>query len=98
MLLPATKAQSEQPQYPPVVSYNGRLYQFESQIEWFLAAVEACSRGQDWPPLPTKRPIGDKLVPIREAAARLGVGRRTVGRRIKDAEAAAEAADHVAAE
>jgi hypothetical protein len=98
MVPPDTKAPIEQPQYPPVINYNGRLYQFESHLEWFLLAVEACSLGQDWPPLPTKRPIGDKLVPIREAAARLGVGRRTVGRRIKEAEAAAAVSNPVAAE
>jgi hypothetical protein len=85
-------AQTQPPKYPPPLNVNGRLYNWHSHIEWYKEALVAHALGQDPPPMPTTRPEGDSLIPVKTTAAQLGVGRRTIGRRIKEAVSAATAA------
>jgi hypothetical protein len=69
--------------FPPVIEVNGRLYNWRTHIEWYKAALVARALGQEPRPLPT-RPVGDSLVPVKVSASELGVGRRTIGRHIRD--------------
>jgi len=83
--------------YPPPFEVNGRLYNWRSHIEWYKQALVCFALGQDAPPMPPARPVGDAMVPLRVAASELGVTRRTIGRRIR-IEAAAAVSNPVAAE
>ena len=81
----ARKAQIEPPKYPAVLDVNGRLYNWRSQIEHYKEQLARHALGLAPLPLPTTRPEGDVLVPVKISASELGVGRRTLGRRIKEA-------------
>jgi hypothetical protein len=70
--------------FPPVIEVNGRLYNWRSHIEAYKEALVAYTLGQDPPPLPTTRPVGDCLVPLKVSASELGVTRRTLGRLIRE--------------
>jgi hypothetical protein len=70
--------------FPPVIEVNGRLYNWRTDIEWYKSALIAHALGQDPPPMPTTRPVGDSLVALKVSASELGVGRRTIGRHIKN--------------
>jgi hypothetical protein len=79
------------PTFPPTINIAGRIYVRESQLVWLMAAYEAVSLGRG-PPPPPPPPKDDRFVPVKTAADQLGIGRRTAGRRIKEAEDAGEAA------
>jgi hypothetical protein len=86
--------QHEKVAFPQVLEVNGRLYLWRSELEKHKTALVAHALGQK-PPMPTERPVGDSLVPLRVIAAELGVTRRTLGRQIKDQRSVrAVAADH----
>jgi hypothetical protein len=71
------------PPWPATVVQNDRHYNFESDLEYRQLELLALSLGQAPPPKPP-RPKDDRLVPIREAAARFGLSRRSVGRLIRE--------------
>jgi hypothetical protein len=81
--------------FPPVIEVNGRLYNWRTHIEWYKEALVANALRQESPPLPTTRPVGDSLVPLKVLASELGVTRRTIGRNVRDQRSVkAVAADH----
>ena len=75
------------PQLPDVIWINHRGYMPESALRNYEAELRAYARGvlPNYPPPPDP----DRLVPLKAVAARLGVGRRTIGRWIKAAQDAA---------
>jgi hypothetical protein len=75
----------EPPQFPPVIFFKGRGYVLRSRLDQYKAEVQAFALGVN-PPEP-KIVEPDPFVPLKQLCAELGVGRRTIGRRIKDAEA-----------
>jgi hypothetical protein len=72
------------PRLPNVVWLNGRGYMSDSDLKDYEADLKAHALGV--PPVYPPRPDPDHLVPLKAVAARLGVGRRTIGRRIKEAQ------------
>jgi hypothetical protein len=71
------------PEWPETVVQYGRHYNWESDLDHYQVALIAIARGEDVP-LKPPRPPNDRLVSLREAAARFGVTRRTIGRRIHE--------------
>jgi hypothetical protein len=76
----------------PFCTMRGRHYVSRSGLEWFKRASVAIAMGEDVPPLP-ESPSGDALIPLKLVGAELGVGRRTVGRYIREPSATADAAE-----
>jgi hypothetical protein len=79
---------AELPRYPlPTRLPNGRLYNWQYDLDCFEAELRAFALGAlaVYP----ARPERDVLVPTNGVGRRFGVGRRTVGRWIKAAQAAA---------
>ena len=71
------------PMFPKAVRNNGRVYFLKSQVEDYKAALAG---------LPPKEFEGpDIFLTAKQLALELGVGRRTVGRRIVEAEASSAA-------
>jgi hypothetical protein len=82
-----------EPPFPTLIKLRGRNYVWRSHLERYkeeLTRHALGSREAPLPPLPQKE--GDSLVPLKVASAELGAGRRTIGRRIKDAQSEGEAA------
>lgn len=80
-----SKSRNE-PAFPPVIHLNGRGYVWRSALERHKTEIARHALGglkesQAAPSLEGH----DVLVPLRVAALELGVGRRTIGRRIRDA-------------
>jgi hypothetical protein len=69
--------------FPAPVTQNGRLYFWRSQLERHKRKLAGL-------PLDNGPKTPDVLVPAAQAAAEFGFGRRTLGRRIKCAEAASD--------
>jgi hypothetical protein len=70
------------PKFPLPVRQRGRLFFWRSKVEEYKRALAG---------LPPKAPdpdLVDVLVPAVALAAEFGVGRRTIGRRIAEAEGA----------
>ena len=79
----------EMPLFPPPVRLpNGRLYNWQYDLDCYEAALRGVALGV--PPTYPPRPERDVLVPTNEVGKRFGVGRRTVGRWIKRAQGAAK--------
>jgi len=77
----------EAPKLPPVTFFKGRGYLLRSQLDQYKAALQAFALGVS---LPEPRAVyPDPFVPLKQVCAELGVGRRTIGRRIKEAETSA---------
>jgi|SRR5271166_283014 len=74
------------PRFPNVVSVNGRGYMLRSQLNDYKSALQAASLGLPAPPA-TPAPQPDPFVPLKQVALELGVGRRTIGRRIVESRA-----------
>jgi hypothetical protein len=72
------------PQFPPVTFFKGRGYVLRSHFNQYKSALQAFALGVS-PPEP-KIVEPDPFVPLKQVCAELGVGRRTIGRRIKEAE------------
>jgi hypothetical protein len=68
--------------FPNPVRQNGRLYFFRSQLEAYKRALAGL------PPVEFEGP--EVLVPSNPVCLEFGVGRRTLGRRIKASQAAQE--------
>jgi hypothetical protein len=75
-----------EPQFPDVTWIKGRGYIPDSALSLYQAQLVAFALGVA--PVRPPRTDPDRLVPLKVAAARLGVGRRTVGRRIAESTAA----------
>jgi hypothetical protein len=77
------------PQFPDVAWVNGRGYVLRSALNRYKAELMAAAQGVA--PVVPPHADPDPLVPLKAAGMELGVGRRTIGRRIaksKKAEAA----------
>jgi hypothetical protein len=73
------------PKIPPVTFFKGRGYLLRSQLDQYKAEMLAFASGVN-PPEP--KIVGpDPFVPLKQVCAELGVGRRTIGRRIVEARA-----------
>jgi hypothetical protein len=83
---PAGSTRRVEPQFPPVTFYKGRGYLLRSQLNQYKAEVQAFALGIS--PSEPKIVEPDPFVPLKQVCAELGVGRRTIGRRIKGDEAA----------
>jgi hypothetical protein len=79
----------EPPKLPPVTFFKGRGYLLRSQLDQYKAEVQTFALGIS-PPEP-KIAEPDPFVPLKQVCAELGVGRRTIGRRIKEAAASVSA-------
>jgi hypothetical protein len=69
------------PRFPPTTEMNGRLYVLRSDFERYKAELVSFAQGVEPAVPPPVNP--DFFVPMKQVAAELGVGRRTIGRRIK---------------
>jgi hypothetical protein len=76
--------QTQSPPFPATAWIKGRGYIPRSALERYKAALIACAQGIA-PIEPT--PVNpDPLVPLKQVCAELGVGRRTIGRRIAESQ------------
>jgi hypothetical protein len=75
----------EAPKLPPVIFFRGRGYLLRSQLDLYKTQLQSFALGVT-PPEP-RIVYPDPFVPLKQVCAELGVGRRTVGRRIKEASA-----------
>jgi hypothetical protein len=78
----AKMAKANQPNWPETLVQFGRHFNWDSDLRHYRSELIAFSLDEDPPPKPP-RPADDRLVPIREGAARFGLSRRSVGRRIR---------------
>jgi hypothetical protein len=75
-----------EPAFPPVITINGRNYVQRGPLEQYKAdLVRRSLGGRSAPPPP---PEHDALVPFKVVSQELGVGRRTIGRWLKDSQGA----------
>jgi len=72
--------------FPEPIRQNGRLYFVDRAIEDYKRSLAGL------PPLPADPNAKIRLLPASEVAADLGVGRRTIGRRIRQESGATGAA------
>ena len=78
-----------EPRFPEVHFLKGRGYVLRSALNQYKAELQAFSLGVAPPPAaPAIEP--DPLVPLMKVATELGVGRRTIGRRIAESQARLE--------
>ena len=82
---------SESPEFPPVAFSRGRGYVRRSDLDWYKAQLMASALGVA--PVKPQFVEPDPLVPLKQVCAELGVGRRTVGRRIADTQAGIAASE-----
>jgi hypothetical protein len=75
-----------------VINVNGRNYLWRHDLEGYKAELVRHALGGQSVQAPPSRPDHDVLVPLKIAALELGVGRRTIGRRIKAVQTADAAA------
>jgi hypothetical protein len=75
----------EPPKLPPVTFFKGRGYVLRSALNAYKRELVAASLGA--PPVYLPDPDPDPFVPLKQVCVELGVGRRTIGRRIKEASA-----------
>ena len=82
----ARQRSTESPKQPPAVAANAGAIRetllLGKRFRHYQAELIALALGQN-PPAKPPKPEDDKLVPIRVAAERFGLSRRTVGRRIR---------------
>jgi hypothetical protein len=73
-----------EPAFPPVLNINGRNYVWRSDFEKYkVELIRYATGGRSGPPAPPRPDQGDILVPFKIVSEELGVGRRTIGRRMK---------------
>ena len=73
--------------YSSVIWVKGRGYVPRSRLEQYKAILIAQAQGVA--PVEPPAPYPDQFVPLKQAGKELGVGRRTIGRRILEARKAA---------
>jgi hypothetical protein len=81
--------------FPAVTWVRGRGYVLRSALNQYKAELQAAALGVA--PVAPQRVEPDPLVPLKQVSAELGVGRRTIGRRILEAQKATVAGDQAAA-
>jgi len=81
-----SEVRTELPPFPQVIYINGRGYIWRSELEHYKKQLVRYALGGQQEPPPASLPEHDALVALKIASAELGVGRRTIGRRIKDAQ------------
>jgi hypothetical protein len=76
-----------QPKWPAMANINGRWYMSRDNLNRYKAELMASALGAEpaYPPADERNP----LIPLKEVAAELGVGRRTIGTRMAEAAKAA---------
>ncbi len=67
---------------PEVHFFKGRGYVLRSALNQYKVELQAFSLGVA--PVATPAPDPDPFVPLKQVAAELGIGRRTIGRRIAE--------------
>ena len=67
--------------FPNVIWQKNRGYVLRSELDKYKSELAALALGVPPPPAPPP-PMPDPFVPLKQVAAELGVGRRTIGRRI----------------
>ena len=72
----------DKPEIPAPFEMNGRLYFKRSELEAYKKAVFAWATGGQLAPPAESNPPVEEFVSAQQAARELGVGRRTIGRRI----------------
>jgi hypothetical protein len=75
-----------EPRFPQVHFLKGRGYVFRSALNQYKAELQGFALGVA--PMAPHAIDPDPLVPLMRVAAELGVGRRTIGRRIVESQAA----------
>jgi hypothetical protein len=75
------------PRIPLPFRVNGRLYLRRSQLDRYKAELQAHALGVRPIYSPPVEP--DPFIPLKAVETELGIGRRTIGRRIAEAQAAA---------
>jgi hypothetical protein len=78
-----------EPEFPPVITLNGPNYIWRSALEDYKARLTRHALGSRSPLPPPSSTESDILVPFKVVSDELGVGRRTIGRRLKDSQNAA---------
>jgi hypothetical protein len=73
------------PRFPNVTWLKGRGYVLRSDLDRYKAELQASALGVA--PVYPPRLSPDPFVPLKAVGAELGVGRRTIGRRIAEAQA-----------
>ena len=70
-----------EPKFPTIIKLKGRGYVLRSDLDRYKAELLASALGVSpvYPPAPKP----DPLIPLPAVSLELGVGRRTVGRRLK---------------
>jgi hypothetical protein len=71
------------PPFPAVMNVNGRGYLLRSHLEAYKRDIIRHALGGQTETETPPPPGPDELVPLKVAAVELGVGRRTIGRRMK---------------
>jgi hypothetical protein len=74
----------EPPKLPPVIFFKGRGYVLRSRLDHYKGELQAFALGVSAPEPKIVEP--DPFVPLKQVCVELGVGRRTIGRRIKETE------------
>ena len=74
-----------EPRFPEVHFFKGRGYVLRSALNQYKVELQAFSLGVA--PVATPAPDPDPFVPLKQVAAELGIGRRTIGRRIAKSQA-----------
>jgi hypothetical protein len=80
------RARGTAPLFPTVVWMNGRGFVPRSDLDWYKAQLLAFAQGVA--PVEPPRVDPDPFIPLKAVGAELGIGRRTVGRRIAESQAA----------
>jgi hypothetical protein len=78
----------DEPQFPRPVLIKRRLYVWRNEAERYKAELQAFALGVA--PVEPPKVDPDRLVPLKVISEELGVGRRTVGRRIAEADKASK--------
>jgi len=78
-----TQLPAEKPKFPPIVCVNNRKYVTRGSLNRHKDALVAYAMGLSFND-GSGQYEDNSLVPLKQAATELGVGRRTIGRRIKE--------------
>jgi hypothetical protein len=83
-VMPQPSRVTKPPRFPAVTKVKGRGYVLRSKVNSYKAELQAYALGIRPVEPPPEDP--DCFVPLKDVAAELGVGRRTIGRRIVESQ------------
>jgi hypothetical protein len=89
-----TARASAMPRFPDVIWQKNRGYVLRSAFNQYRAELQAAALGVA--PVAPHSVEPDPLVPLKQVSAELGVGRRTIGRRILEAQRETAASEQAA--